>query len=918
MKKLITLLFLSYSYLSAQTVLTGKVVDDKGAAMPSVMLKAEGASLGAKTDANGQYKITFPNAGSYAIVVSYIGFEKETIQVTLQENQTTEKNITLKSGNKKIKEVKVKGAKSKSTETATLAEQKASTSVVEIMGSQEMSRKGAGDAQAAVVKMAGINKTEGNENGSLFVRGLGDRYNVTMVNGLLLPSDNPELKNASLSLFPSDIINSISVSKTYNSQYLGDFGGAAINIETKEMTNKLTYGVSLGTGFNTEAIANKNYNTGMTMLGLANNPNIPQADNKSFNLPSNWKLDNIRNTPYLNNNYNIYIGSGAKLGAKTSIGFLLNHGYSSNYTYREGVDRNINSQGVAYVDYNYITSGLNIQKTLLGSLFLSNSAGHKLKVNYLYVGNSDNKVTKSTGLHNDVPIDEAILSRGLIEITNNHTIQLLSDIKITSKDKISISGSFNKVLSDQPDRMTLFQTRNSANETRMYNTSAASNNAYWQYIIEDQISVNAKWVKEFGKSKDSLNPNPVFAWETGYSFQDRSRKFENFQYNLKPNPTFAPELGYNPEAYFTAENFKRGVFDMSFFKRRVSNDTNYILPITYNGSFGIHSGFSSLKYTPNEKFTATFGVRADVIQMDIDYATNIRTGKNDFFDVKILPNVLAKYSISDKRNLKFGLSKTYTLPQFRELALFDYVNLSSVSFGNPFLYSSDNYNFDVKYEVFPSKKELISFGYFAKYIANPINRTLVASSSNEFSYANTGDRAIVTGVELEMKKSIAEWLKIKSGNDLTLGANLSLLYSTQDLNAEKMARETNRLLNARFTNSSAPLQGASPLIVNADVSYSHSFGAMRWVNTAVVNYSHDKLMSIGLNSVGNAFEKGYVMLDWVSNFQINKNFGLGASIRNILNPQVVIYQEYGSEGKSLNMTDYYLGRNISFTASYKF
>jgi hypothetical protein len=124
MKKLITLLFLSYSYLSAQTVLTGKVLDEKDQPVVAAMLKVEGASLGAKTDASGQYKIIFPNAGSYTIVVSYIGFEKETIQVTLQENQTTEKIITLKSSNKKIKEVKVKGEKTKSSETATLAEQK--------------------------------------------------------------------------------------------------------------------------------------------------------------------------------------------------------------------------------------------------------------------------------------------------------------------------------------------------------------------------------------------------------------------------------------------------------------------------------------------------------------------------------------------------------------------------------------------------------------------------------------------------------------------------------------------------------------------------------------------------------------------------------------------------------------------------
>ena len=165
MKKLIILLFLSYSYLSAQTVLTGKVVDDKEQPVVAAMLKVEGASLGAKTDANGQYKITFPAAGTYTLIVSYIGFEKETVQVAVAENQT-------------IKEVKVKGEKTKSSETATLAEQKNSVAAIEVIGSQEMSRKGASDAQGAVMKMAGISKEEGSSQ--IFVRGLGDRYNSTM------------------------------------------------------------------------------------------------------------------------------------------------------------------------------------------------------------------------------------------------------------------------------------------------------------------------------------------------------------------------------------------------------------------------------------------------------------------------------------------------------------------------------------------------------------------------------------------------------------------------------------------------------------------------------------------------------------------------------------------------------------------
>jgi hypothetical protein len=106
-----------------------------------------------------------------------------------------------------------------------------------------------------------------------------------------------------------------------------------------------------------------------------------------------------------------------------------------------------------------------------------------------------------------------------------------------------------------------------------------------------------------------------------------------------------------------------------------------------------------------------------------------------------------KYELNSKQNLRLGLSKTYTLPQFKERAPFIYEEVLQVKVGNKDLYASDDYNLDLKWEMFPKSDELISVTAFGKYILNPMNEVTISSSSNDISYINTGDYGYVAGAE---------------------------------------------------------------------------------------------------------------------------------------------------------------------------
>jgi outer membrane receptor protein involved in Fe transport len=212
------------------------------------------------------------------------------------------------------------------------------------------------------------------------------------------------------------------------------------------------------------------------------------------------------------------------------------------------------------------------------------------------------------------------------------------------------------------------------------------------------------------------------------------------------------------------------------------------------------------------------------------------------------------------------------------------VNFSS--FGNPDLVPATNLNFDLKYEFYLSSKELISLGTFYKKIENPINRIRVASAANELSYVNFGD-AFATGFELEARKAIIDIKSDTKSKNLAFGLNLSYLYTNQ-----KIIDNPNDKLTVQPTNAEDKLEGASPLLINSDISYTYTNQKNSLTTSLVFNYFYDKIYSIGTATNENIVEKSIPTLDLVNKFELVKDkLGINLSLKNILNPDFKLTQE---------------------------
>ena len=282
------------------------------------------------------------------------------------------------------------------------------------------------------------------------------------------------------------------------------------------------------------------------------------------------------------------------------------------------------------------------------------------------------------------------------------------------------------------------------------------------------------------------------------------------------------------------------------------------------------------------------------------------------------------------------MSRTITLPEFKEISPFGYVaQTGQVTAGNVDLEASINYNYDLKWEFFPSNGQLVSVAAFYKEINDPINKVLRRGSAGIFSYFNSGDKAEVYGLEVETKidlisPTLNEDTGSKTGNGLNLVFNATRMWHEQDLK-ELRDENGNFLSTFRYKGlTKTDLQGASDWIFNTSLNYTTSFDNPLDISLTA-NYASDKVFALGApqdQSQSETFyndaiiEKAYVMLDAVVSKEINSHWRIRLIGQNLLNPeirrtQLVKPSTTGIESEK-TVRSYSLGTQFSIGLNYKF
>ncbi|AIN73266.1 TonB-dependent receptor [Flavobacterium psychrophilum] len=908
------LLLITTSIFAQNATVSGFVLDKdlKNEPLPFANVNIKGTLIATTTDATGKYTIDVPT-GNHEIVFSFLGYESKSVLFSITNNEKKTISQSIGSGSVTMEDVVIKSTISREKETALLLDQKKAVEIKQSIGSQEMSRKGVSDVEAGLTKITGISKVDSR---GLFVRGLEDRYNNLLINDLAAPTNNPFTKIIPLDLFPTDIVSIIDVYKTFNPNIYGDFAGGTFNIQTSKGAKSITK-LNIGTSFTT----NNNLNNFLISEEANNTKGFFGFNGKDRELPSIVGSTPLSHT-FTTEESRKYFKSGfnateTKSPLNTSIGFLhsekfnlknernfsylISLNFDNKYAVKSGIERTINNDLTGYkfsndfmaTEYLYKTSAT----TLLGLNY--NTQRIKLSLNTFYIKTTENSIKDQFGVVDRKTDDpNHIIRTNQLTKTDYLNAQLLGEYAL-AKDKSQIfrtGFSFANTKYSQPDRKSFSGSLNNNNITTFYGATNFSH----QYLSIDGnkfLSGLAEYSYKFGnKEKQNkiilgYNGN-TSAMESSYRFIATQSNLTGFTTNINSIDTHINNdlidrdvIANGPDApyLFNIENSN------ATYKVKLNEFTNagYLnLLLKFNNKWEINGGLRVEKSNRETKFRK-LGMQTAPFE----------TRKYD--KIYFLPSLNLKYGVSDKANIRFATSKTYTKPVIMEAFPLTYLNADGTSIqGNSLLKNSDNYNADLKFEIFPTSKEMFSLGIFTKYIKNPIERTYVsnATTATVTTFLNS-DLANIYGAEAEF---ILDLERInKNLSDFSLGFNATLMSTKVKVSPtyDSQDEDGNITYNipSRETYQSRELQGASKWILNSDLKYQFDFDK-KWSNTISLVYSvfSKRIYAIGTNKQDNTYELPYQQLDFVWGSKLSDHFDVKFSATNLLNPSR--NREFGSAG----------------------
>jgi len=820
---------------------------------------------------------------------------------------------TLK-GEKKIDEVKIIGTTKKGTEANLIQVQKKSVEVIERVGAVQLSKQGVGDVATAVTKATGTVKQEGGN--TIAVRGLLDRYNATTLNGLVMPSDDPENKNIDLSLLKTDVIDFISLEKVFNPRLMGDFGGANINVVSKEYSGKgyITFGMESGYNLQNSKTDKFLLQEGPNFFGTKVQK-VPANPLSGYNYKTSWNFKDTFGpsmTMPINTGMNLQGGKSFKIGEQGRLNTFAFAGFSNDFSYREGSEGQFGGQQTMLKSFDKVQKyAYSTNTTGLLNLFYKINPNHQLKWITNYIHSTSQEARIYEGKLRDYAEDGgAYVRRADFKVTNVLVNQLGGDHKFGEKFSLNWIAAYNYLNSQRPDRITNTLVKNNdAENTYSATRETGFNNRYYDNLDDKEYTGNITL------SYDLKDQSKI---AVGYQGRFKKRTFFSKQMDFKWRNDISDPIKItdpnNVDAIFNSYNYAKGFFDISSNFGAASE----LVPILYNGDQDINSGFANVDYKFSDQLMVQLGARYDKVRQYVEWQINYKTyyQSAEYYNIeknynKFLPAVNIKYSVNDKQNLRLAASRTYTLPQLKEMAPYIYIDITETTQGNPFLRPSDNNNLDLKWEYFPKSGEVISVTGFGKYIQNPISKTFINSSDPYFSYLNAGAWAYVYGIEAELRKDI---FSFGSGSKLYTFVNATYMDSKAELDKDKVAKENEIAVNFDVTEDK--LQGATDFVANANIGLSHKFGQNNTMDF-VVSYSYvgNYIYSISTSLLGNIEQKPINLLDFTARFNFNSKIDLGITLKNLLNPEMKRVQQNEINSVTYN---YKRGQIIGMNVAYKF
>ncbi len=891
------LFFILFLTLSAMTVVAGTIkgtVTDKQTREPltGATIQIAGTTQGTVADVDGNYSLDVNN-GTYTLAIKYVGYKDIIINNVKAGKSDLILNFELESDAQALGEVSVVARKNLEGERALQMERRKATLAIENLGSKEMSLKGIGNVEEGVKKITGISVADA---GQLIVRGLGDRYSTTTLNGLPIASPNPDNKLIPLDLFPSSTVQNITVSKVYNAEAFADYSGAHIDINTKENITEDFFNIGFNTGGKFNTLGKDSYR--MNRNGsLFRTSGVDQA---ALNMPlsefDNYvKTRNIFDTSFAvkkksslpDFSGNLGFGKNIGIGSQT-LSILASASAGNSFQNMDNAFyKTLEATGSVQDNFAYDSYAQELKLAALGHIGYTLRRHDRIGYTFFYARNATDTYQRREGI--DAEDHELTGSNNITHIYSlqNHQLDGVHSFGGREQWELTWGGSYSKTGSEEPDRRQVMYIKNDNGALSLFKLNRQETMRYFGSLDEEEwngnLAMRWKW-----------NENNFLKLGVNYKNKSRDYKATRFYYNLNKIDPVITDI-YDTDEFLNQEN----IADGNVVVQRVMQPKD-----SYRAGNEIYSGYLLTDFYPVPSLLVNLGVRYEISRQWVDYATDggdwyaerRNLDKNDLF-----PTLNLKYTVNDANSIRFSASRTVTRPSFIEMAPFLYQESygSAQIRGNNELQNGYNYNFDLRYEHFGKNGDMISLTAYFKYLDSPIERIQALQGGATLHSFQNADNGMAGGMEVELRKQLMK--------DLRLGANISYMYTNVKLPE-----------GGAYTNKERPLQGASPILANADLTYSPRFGEERQLNLALLyNLQGSRIHAVGVSKLGDIKQQTLHTLNFSAGYDINSHFSLKLQVNDLLNRAVIFKQEVPSTGEEVEVERYKKGANLEIGFSYK-
>ncbi len=893
----------------------GTVIDEIGEPLFSASALAKGTGVGATTDFDGKFELSL-DPGTYEIQISFIGYNQISItdvKVAAGEVNSLE-TLKLVPATNELGEVTITAEQVRNTEVALLTVKKKSVNVLDGISSQTFRKIGDADAAAAVTRVPGISVQGGKY---VFVRGLGDRYTKTQLNGLDIPGLDPDRNSLQMDIFPTNVIDNILVLKSFTPDLPADFAGGLVNIETAEFPEKPTLGVSASVGYIQGQTFNSNFLTqGQTSstdwlgfddgsrsepleMGPANpKPTgdfaVPTANSNQQTQQFNSELGAKMATAPLNFGMGLSGGDQFSKGGKTfgysgSVSYKNKNNYYSDFQQniwrKEGSDASVYELRPDILRQGEVGINNVFANAMLGGAMKTTSS--KYKVNLMHLQNGE----RTAGIFNE---SNLISSNNIFkEDVLTYTERSLSNLLVAGVHN-SANGKWVLEWKVSP---TLSRLRDKDFSTTPYLIEVAQDGDTTFSIDPNEVAFPSKFYRNLSEvnwagradaawEHQLFNKDGKLKFGVGYTLKNRDYEILGYEllsfgaldYTGEPDELLTDEFIYNQQK-------GRGTFYFGNYQR--SN--------TYSASQSTISAYASEQFQISRRWKAILGLRAekyDQFYTGQNQAANenpdgeeARIFNNDrLLDLlDLFPSASFIFQANENSNLRLGYFRTTARPSFKEISAAQIADpISGLIFiGNLDLQETDINNLDARYEYFFERGQTVAVSGFFKTFKNPIEIVSFASDNDAFQPRNVGD-AFVGGAELEARFHLG--FLSPAFEKLSFNGNFSYIVArvAYDKSAngtfvgrEKTLREGEELGDFR------DMQGQAPYIVNAGISYTGTEG---FEAGFFYNVQGPKLEIVGIGLQPDIYSVPFHSLNFNSSFRFGKDdkLRLGISVDNIL------------------------------------